>query len=81
MGWFTSKKRGHVVRNEAGTMVAKITVSMLDAMLDEFGDSIKVNVHRTRYIYSGEGFSAGTSEMLKVYIWDGYTIDCSTTDM
>lgn len=79
MGWFT--KYGHVVRDENGRMVAKIRPQMLEALLEEFGNEIKLNAQRSKYVYTGEGFAGGTSEMLKVYIWQGYTIDCATVKM
>lgn len=81
MGWFTSKKLGHIVRNEKGTMVGKLSMRMLEATLDEFGNEFKLNTAGTKYVYTGEGFSAGTSDMLKMFFWHGYTIDCATVEM
>lgn len=81
MGWFTSGKRGHVVRNEHGTMVAKIHSSMLEATLDQYGDKFKLNPSGSKYVYSGEGFSVGSPEYMKTFLWYGYTIDCASVTM
>lgn len=81
MGWFTSKKRGHVVRDEKGTMIAKMTATMVESTLNEFGDEFKLNQNRNRYVYTGEGFSVGSSDFMKTFFWHGYTIDCASVDM
>lgn len=81
MGWFSFKKRGHIVRNEHGVMVAKMTVSTVEAILNEYGDKFKLNQTRSKYVYTGEGFSAGSSDFVKIFLWHGYTIDCASVDM
>lgn len=81
MSWFSFKKRGHIVRNEHGVMVAKMTVSTVEAVLNEFGDKFRLNQTRSKYVYTGEGFSVGSSDFMKIFFWHGYTIDCASVDM
>lgn len=82
MGWFSFKKRGHIVRNEHGIMVAKISADVLNTMMERYGDDFKLSADGNKYIYLYDnGFSIGNSELVKVYLWKGYTIECASKEM
>lgn len=76
------KKRGHTVRNEHGVMTAKISANVLNAMLERYGDYFTLSADRTKYIYhSGDGIYIGNSELVKIYLWEGYTVECASKEM
>lgn len=82
MGWVSFKKRGHIVRNEHGTMVAKIAANVMVTMLERYGDDFAMSADRTKYVFKCDAdFSVGNSELVKVYLWKGYTIECASTEM
>lgn len=81
MSWFSFKKRGHIIRNEHGIMVAKVSARVLTIIMERYGDDFTLSTDGTKYIYRYEGFSIGQSEMVKVFLWKGYTIECAAKEI
>lgn len=80
MGCFTkSSLPAYFLRNREGTLIAKVPPETFNNIMNDSGEDWIMSANKKYFTYNGNGFTVGHSEVCKIFVLDGTTIEAQPT--